>query len=122
MEGTGAPGRRVGMEAVAMMPAMHRQLGDMLPRLRRFARSLTGDPSDADDLVQVALERALSRSGQWRPEQGLAPWLFGIVRHAWLDEMRSRRRRGLLFVAEEAAADVGHATVDRKSTRLNSSH
>ena len=40
---------------MATMPPMQRQLGEMLPRLRRFARSLTGDPSDADDLVQVAL-------------------------------------------------------------------
>jgi RNA polymerase sigma-70 factor (ECF subfamily) len=106
------------MEAVAMMPAMQQQLGEMLPRLRRFARSLAGDHGDADDLVQIALERALSRSGQWRPEQGLAPWLFGIVRNAWLDEMRSRRRRGLLFVAEEAAANVGHATVEAHATGL----
>ena len=104
---------------MATMPAMQRQLGEMLPRLRRFARSLTGDPSDADDLVQVALERALSRSGQWRPEQGLAPWLFGIVRHAWLDEMRSRRRRGLLFAAEEVGANVGHASVEAHATGLS---
>lgn len=99
---------------------MQQQLGQMLPRLRRFARSLVGDPADADDLVQIALERALSRSSQWKAEQGaLAPWLFGIVRNAWLDEMRSRRRRGWLFVAEEAAEHVGHATVDAHATGLS---
>ena len=49
----------------------------------------------------------------------MAPWLFGIVRHAWLDEMRSRRRRGLLFVAEEVGANVGHASVEAQATGLS---
>ncbi len=34
-----------------------------IPRLRRYARALTGDASRADDLVQDTLERAL---GKWR--------------------------------------------------------
>lgn len=105
---------------MAMRPALQQQLGEMLPSLRRFARSLAGDAADADDLVQIALERALSRASQWKAEQGgLAPWLFGIVRNAWVDETRSRRRRGLLFVGEDAAATVGHATVEAYATGLS---
>src|SRR3546814_1734976 len=97
------------MNAVVSTPSMRRELGELLPRLRRFARSLANDPADADDLVQTALERALARASQWQAQQGgLAPWVFVIVRNAWLDELRSRRRRGQLL--------------DRKSTRLNSSH
>lgn len=88
------------------------QLGALLPRLRRFARSLAGDPTDADDLVQTAVERALARGGQWRPEQGAAPWVFGILRNAWVDELRSRQRRGRMFAAQEAGDDIGHACVD----------
>ena len=107
------------MDAMAMMPAMQRQLGEMLPRLRRFARSLAGDPADADDLVQIALERALSRSGQWREDQGLEPWLFGIVRNAWLDEARSRQRRGRVFAPEEEGDNVGHAHVDTHAVALS---
>ena len=55
-------------------------LGALLPRLRRFARVLAGNAHDADDLVQIALERALARASQWRPEQRLEGWVFGIVR------------------------------------------
>lgn len=104
---------------MALPPTLHQQLGDLLPRLRRFARSLAGDPADADDLVQTALERALARASQWQPERGLAPWVFGIVRNAWLDEMRSRQRRGHLFVAAEAGESVGHATVDAHALGLS---
>ena len=34
---------------------------ELLPRLRRFARNLTRNPHDADDVVQIAVERALTR-------------------------------------------------------------
>ena len=65
-------------------------LTELLPRLRRLARTLTGHVHDADDLVQVALERALAHAHQWRPDARLDAWVFGIVRNAWLDELRSR--------------------------------
>ena len=64
------------------------QIVALLPRLRRFARTLTRHREDADDLVQLALERALSRLAQWRPDERLDGWLFGIVRNAWIDEKR----------------------------------
>ena len=35
-----------------------------IPRLRRYARALTGDDGEADDLIQDALERALARLEQ----------------------------------------------------------
>lgn len=101
-------------------PSMRQELGELLPRLRRFARSLAGDPADADDLVQTALERALARASQWQAQQGgLAPWVFGIVRNAWLDELRSRQRRTRLFVPAEAGEDVGDAAVEAHATGLS---
>jgi RNA polymerase sigma-70 factor (ECF subfamily) len=72
-----------------------------LPRLRRFARSLARNPHDADDLVQITVERALGRADQLRSESQLASWLFGILRNAWIDEGRSRRRREPLQVPED---------------------
>ena len=71
------------------------QVGTLLPRLRRFARALTRHPQDADDLVQLAVERALTRSTQWRPDSSLTNWMLAIVRNAWIDETRSRRRRDM---------------------------
>jgi RNA polymerase sigma-70 factor (ECF subfamily) len=70
------------------------QLLELLPRLRRFARNLIRQPEDADDIVQIALERALTRCEQWDSSSRLDSWMFGIIRNAWLDEVRSRQRRG----------------------------
>jgi RNA polymerase sigma-70 factor (ECF subfamily) len=82
-------------------------LMELLPRLRRFARTLAGHPQDADDLVQIAVERALTRSDQWQRDTRLDSWMFGIVRNAWIDEVRSRQRRGRLFAPEESGLTVG---------------
>ena len=79
----------------------------MLPRLRRFARTLARDPHDADDLVQITVERALGRADQFHMDSHLAGWLFGIMRNAWIDECRSRRIREPLHAPQEAAEAVG---------------
>lgn len=79
---------------------------ELLPRLRRFARSLARDPQDADDLVQITAERALARAHQLRPDHPVASWLFGILRNAWIDEGRRRRRESLVG-PEELAERVG---------------
>lgn len=76
----------------------------MLPRLRRLARALAGQVADADDLVQVALERALANAGQWRPDAALDKWVFAITRNAWRDELRARGRSQHLFAPEDAGA------------------
>src|SRR5580698_1297201 len=79
---------------------------ELLPRLRRFARALAGNVSDADDLVQVAIERALAKSEQLRDGAPLAGWMFGILRNAWIDEARARARRRRVFVPEELGEQV----------------
>jgi RNA polymerase sigma-70 factor (ECF subfamily) len=86
--------------------ALSAQIVELLPRLRRFARSLAGNVSDADDLVQVAIERALAKCDQLHDGAPLAGWLFGILRNAWIDEARSRARRRRVFVAEELGEQV----------------
>lgn len=88
-------------------PDLSAELVALLPRLRRFARALTRNPHDADDLVQLALERALARADQLRPDAAAAGWLFGILRNAWLDELRARSRRAQIFAPEEAGQNVG---------------
>ncbi len=83
------------------------QLAGLLPRLRRFARVITRNVADADDLVQVALEKALTRADQWRPGSRMDSWMFGIMKNAWIDEIRARRRRERVHAPEEAGATVG---------------
>ena len=65
----------------------------MLPRLKRFALSLTRNPSEADDLVQSACEKAISRIDQWDPGTRLDSWMFRIVQTTHIDALRSTKRR-----------------------------
>jgi RNA polymerase sigma-70 factor (ECF subfamily) len=64
------------------------QLVQSLPRLRRYARLLTGDVTRADDLVQDTVERALSRQSQWRAGSDLRAWLFSIMHNVYISELR----------------------------------
>jgi RNA polymerase sigma-70 factor (ECF subfamily) len=52
------------------------------------------------------VERALLRLDQWRPDASLHSWLFGIVRNAWIDEVRARGRRERMLAPEELGAHV----------------
>lgn len=103
---------------------MRHRLCELLPRLRRFARGLTGDAHDADDVVQTALERALARSTQFREEHaggahGLEAWVFGIVRNAWLDELRARQRRGRVLAPEALGEHVGETPFEGRDTAMS---
>ncbi len=94
-------------------------LGDLLPRLRRFARVITRNVADADDLVQVAVEKALARAAQWRPGSRLDSWIFGIMKNAWVDEIRARRRRDRVLAPEEAGATVGDRSAAARDIALS---
>jgi RNA polymerase sigma-70 factor (ECF subfamily) len=98
---------------------IRQQLIELMPRLRRFARSICRDVHDADDLVQLAVERALLHYEQWRPESRFESWMFGIMRNAWIDEVRARGRRDRVFAPEEAGAHVGEATTDAQIRLLS---
>jgi RNA polymerase sigma-70 factor (ECF subfamily) len=69
------------------------QLVAVLPRLRRFARGLTGSVFEADDLVQAACERALTREHQFQEGTRFDSWMFRIVQTIWIDQIRSRAVR-----------------------------
>ena len=99
--------------------SIQEQIVALLPRLRRFARNLVRTPHDADDMVQIAVERALLRLDQWHSDARLDSWLFKILRNAWIDEVRSRGRRAKIFMPEEAAEHVGEASIDREVDRLS---
>jgi RNA polymerase sigma-70 factor (ECF subfamily) len=66
----------------------------LLPRLRRFARGLTGSEEEADDLVQAACERAIQRIAQWQPGTRLDSWMFRIMQNLWIDAIRVGKLRG----------------------------
>lgn len=64
-----------------------------IPRLRRYARALLRDRDSADDLVQDCLERALARINNWRTGENPRRWLFTIMHHLFVDQMRKTKRR-----------------------------
>ncbi|MCI0436460.1 MAG: sigma-70 family RNA polymerase sigma factor [Gemmatimonadetes bacterium] len=95
------------------------EIVQLLPRLRRFARTIARTPHDADDLVQATVERALLHSDQLRPDSRLESWMFGIMRNAWIDEVRARVRRERVFAPEEAGAHVGEGHDDPQVDALS---
>jgi RNA polymerase sigma-70 factor (ECF subfamily) len=62
-----------------------------LPRLRRYARALTREPSRADDLVQDTLERALAKLDLWQPGSDLRAWLFTLMHNLFINQVRATR-------------------------------
>jgi RNA polymerase sigma-70 factor, ECF subfamily len=97
----------------------HEELVALLPRLRRFARNLTRSPHDADDMVQIAIERAITRADQRQPDARLEGWMFKIVRNAWIDEVRSRRRRDKIYAPEEAGEHIGSEAIEQEVTLMS---
>ena len=56
--------------------------------LRKFCYSLTGNAADADDLLQITVERLLDKG---MPEDAHpAKWAYRVCKNAWIDELRSR--------------------------------
>ena len=64
----------------------------LLPRLRRFATGLTGNRTEADDLVQSACEKALKKQHQWQPGTRLDSWLYRIIQTIRIDQTRRDQR------------------------------
>lgn len=87
--------------------AFGEELVALLPRLRRFARSLTRDAADADDVCQMTIERALKSWQQWQGGTRLDAWVYRIMRNIWIDEGRARTRRKQTFAPEADGVDVG---------------
>ena len=62
-----------------------------LPALLRYARALTRDSADADDLVQETLMRAYENRARFRPDGELKSWLFSILHNTFVSGLRRRR-------------------------------
>lgn len=67
-----------------------------IPRLKRHALSLVRNRADADDLVQIALVRAIDKADLFQPGSNLGAWLSTILHNSFLDLYRRRRRAQLV--------------------------
>lgn len=95
------------------------QIAALLPRLRRFARALARHPADADDLVQITVERALLHLEQWQSDTRLESWMFRIMKNAWIDEIRARGRRDRVLAPEELGEHVGDSSSEAQVTAMS---
>lgn len=90
--------------------AFRRELVGLVPKLRRFALSLSGNPQDADDLVQAACEKALKNRSQFQPGTRMDSWMYRIVQTLWLDDRRRHKVRGTAIDPDDAhLSDEGKA-------------
>jgi RNA polymerase sigma-70 factor (ECF subfamily) len=67
------------------------RLVDLIPRLRRYARALTGDRAASDDLVQDTLERAWAKLHLYRRGTDLRAWLFTVMHNVHVNRVRATR-------------------------------
>jgi RNA polymerase sigma-70 factor (ECF subfamily) len=74
--------------------------------LRRYARSLVRNSSEADDLVQECLARALARLRVWHEVRDLRAYLFTILNNVHLDTLAHRKRSGNVVPIDEAVANL----------------
>lgn len=79
-------------------------------QLHSAALRLTGNPADAEDLVQETYAKALAGSGTFRPGTNLRAWLHRIQANAFYGSCRARRRRPQEFPLDTIEAAVPERT------------
>jgi RNA polymerase sigma-70 factor (ECF subfamily) len=89
-----------------------------LPDVARFARSLTRDPTAADDLVQETFLLAYKGYASFRAGENVRRWLFSICHHSWLRIAQREKRLVLTTDGEDAeletlGAVMGHVAAQR---------
>ena len=95
----------------------HRQIEEHLPGLRRYARVLTGNAWEADDLVQDTLERACRKWLLWRVGSDLRAWLFTLMHNLYLNQRRTLAP--VQWQDLETVADRLQAPGDARDTTLD---
>jgi RNA polymerase sigma-70 factor (ECF subfamily) len=104
-----AAARRAGAPSMSADPPLPQpDLLAAIPRLRRYARVLTGDASRADDLVQETLARGWEKRRLWAAGPDLRAWLFTIMHNVFVNQ-RALAVREAQNVSLDGDADAGGA-------------
>ena len=74
--------------------AFRAELAAVIPHLRAFARSLSGNRDTADDLVQETMLKAWAARDRFQAGTSMRAWTFIILRNFFLSQMRRNRFRG----------------------------
>jgi RNA polymerase sigma-70 factor (ECF subfamily) len=89
--------------------AFKRELVTLIPHLRAFARTLTGDPTAADDLAQDAMMKAWDARASFQLGTNMKAWTFMILRNQFYSEKRRSWRQSQL---DQDAAERTLVAVD----------
>src|SRR5215469_649645 len=98
------------------MSEYHQLVEEQIPRLRRYARALTRNRDRADDLVQDTLSRALIKEQLWQPGTNLRAWLFTIMHHQSVNNLRRDIRESAMVDIERISTTLP-ATTDPAASR-----
>jgi RNA polymerase sigma-70 factor (ECF subfamily) len=99
-------------QITAEKTTFERELVSLIPHLRAFGRSLTGNASHGDDLAQDALTKALASRASYQPGTNMKAWTFMILRNVFYSEKRRSWRSCALDpeVAERTLVSVSNPT------------
>ena len=100
------------------MTEFARSLEAQLPRLRRYARALTRDPSRADDLIQDTLVRALAKQHLYQDGTNLRAWLFTLMHNQYVNNARRNVREDNSLDVDTVAAHLVAVTDPTASRQL----
>ena len=89
--------------------AFKAELVTLIPHLRAFARTLTGDPTSADDLAQEAMMKAWDARASYQMGTNMKAWTFMILRNQFYSEKRRSWRQTQL---DQEAAERTLIAVD----------
>lgn len=70
---------------------LKKEILDLMPALRAFARSLTSNRAEADDLVQETIVKAWGNFDKFALGTNMRAWLFTILRNTYYSTVRKRR-------------------------------
>lgn len=88
------------------------------PHLRglyRFARRLTGNPSDAEDLVQDVMVKLYPRTQELKEIEDLRPWLNRVLYRQFVDRNRKEKRRREQSLTDMAGDEDPNTVMERFS-------
>jgi RNA polymerase sigma-70 factor (ECF subfamily) len=91
---------------------------EQIPRLRRYARALTGDAAQADDLVQDCVERAWNKFHLWRRGSNMRAWLFTIMHNLHVNSRRRVGGRPAVISLQDWTDDRGVAPAQEKAAEF----
>jgi RNA polymerase sigma-70 factor (ECF subfamily) len=98
------------------MSEYHRLVEEQIPRLRRYARALTRNRDQADDLVQDTLSRALLKEQFWQTGTNLRAWLFTMMHNQHVNNVLRDARESAMVDIEHMSTTLT-ATTDPSASR-----